>query len=404
VRRRDRELAARRLAAVTATHPPHEPPVAARGPAEPTAPGPSDAVPPWATAEEPRAGRAGRAPAAHARPRGRRGDARTDRPVPGAAAAPPVPSGAVAGTPDATRDAVRDAAAGWVPTRADGGPRGTEQPHAPLDPAPLDPAPLDPAPLDPAPMDPAPLDPAPLDPAPLDPGPPTRTLDALRSAAQLRSDTPAADPAGAGVAWLPDEPPAGGARARLRWSVEPRTAAVAAIAILLVGGAVALHAARGAPGEPVALPTPGQASSAPVVVGEVVVDVVGEVTGPGVVRLPTGSRVVDAVAAAGGATSRAELAALNLARVLVDGEQIVVPRRGAPAAAAPTAGTSGDGLVDVNTADAATLDALPGIGPVLAQRILDERAKHPFSTVDELADVPGIGPSLLARLRALVRT
>lgn len=235
------------------------------------------------------------------------------------------------------------------------------------------------------------------------PWPPTTlTLEALRGASRRYAEAGA--PSATDVdRWSIDPPEPDPHRPRLRWSISPRTAAVGAVAILLVGGAVALRAAASTPGDPVALPTPGETSSASVAVGEVVVDVVGEVAGPGVVRLPTGSRVVDAVASAGGATSRAQLSALNLARVLVDGEQIVVPRRGAKAAA-PAATSSADGLVDVNTADATALDALPGIGPVLAQRIVDTRAKHPFSSVDELADVPGIGPSLLSRLRPLVRT
>ena len=188
-------------------------------------------------------------------------------------------------------------------------------------------------------------------------------------------------------------------------------AGVASAAVLLIGGGVALRAASATPGPPVTLPIPApggatassRASAAPNTEGMVVVDVVGAVAAPGVVRLPDGSRVVDAVASAGGATAEANLSALNLARVLVDGEQIVVPRPGD----APTSTGSGDaprdGLVDLNTADAAALDALPGIGPVLAARIVDHRADGPFTSVDELGDVSGIGPTLLERLRDLVR-
>ncbi|MDM7853797.1 ComEA family DNA-binding protein [Cellulomonas alba] len=243
---------------------------------------------------------------------------------------------------------------------------------------------------------------APRSPAePLAPAAAVRTLDALRHAADLYGGAGTAPDA---ASRPPDVPDRTSHPHATRWAVSPRAAAVGAVAIALVGGAVALHATTSSPGDPVDLPTPGAAAtSAPTAAAEVVVDVVGEVAGPGVVRLPAGSRVVDAVAAAGGATRRAQLASLNLARVLVDGEQIVVPRRGAPPPAA-RATTAADALVDVNTADVAALDALPGIGPVLAQRIVDERAKHPFSSVDELADVPGIGPSLLARLRPLVRT
>ncbi|MEZ0449857.1 helix-hairpin-helix domain-containing protein, partial [Cellulomonas sp. ICMP 17802] len=157
----------------------------------------------------------------------------------------------------------------------------------------------------------------------------------------------------------------------------------------------------------VTLPVPApqgtdRPSAAPT--GEVVVDVVGAVAAPGVVRLAAGSRVVDAIAAAGSGTSDARLSALNLARVLVDGEQIVVPSASDPVAASTTGpAAGGDERVDLNAADASALDALPGIGPVLAGRIVAHREDHPFSSVDELADVAGIGPTLLDRLRDLVR-
>jgi competence protein ComEA len=132
--------------------------------------------------------------------------------------------------------------------------------------------------------------------------------------------------------------------------------------------------------------------------------VVGQVLQPGVVELPAGSRVVDAVAAAGGATSDADLGAINLARVLVDGEQVVVPLPGQVLAAAgpATASTTvpGGPGIDLNTADVAALDTLPGVGPVLAQRIVDWRDAHGrFSDVEELREVSGIGPSLLERVR-----
>jgi competence protein ComEA len=145
----------------------------------------------------------------------------------------------------------------------------------------------------------------------------------------------------------------------------------------------------------------------------VVVHVVGEVRRPGLQRLPPGSRVADALQAAGGATRDADLARVNLARVLVDGEQVVVPAPGdpdPPGSPAPGGGTgtgtgsSGGGTpVSINTADLAGLDTLPGVGPVLAQRILDWRAEHGrFTTVDELGEVSGIGEKLMERLRPLV--
>jgi competence protein ComEA len=144
--------------------------------------------------------------------------------------------------------------------------------------------------------------------------------------------------------------------------------------------------------------------------GDVVVHVVGAVREPGLVRVPTGARVADAVRAAGGLQGRALAASVNLARPVVDGEQIVVQRRGgvplAGAAPAPPAGTTprgGAAPVDLNTATVDVLDALPGIGPVLAQRILDWRTAHGrFSTVDELGEVAGIGEVTLGELRPLV--
>ena len=167
------------------------------------------------------------------------------------------------------------------------------------------------------------------------------------------------------------------------------------------------------------------ASAAPTTASVVLVHVVGQVRRPGVVRLPAGSRVLDAVGAAGGAKPSADLNHLNLARVVTDGEQIVVPRPGedipvAGGSGAPGAGTgsaggatagggaagggAASGLVDLNTADAAALDALPGVGPVLSQRILDWRTQHGrFSSVDELGEVSGIGDKLLAQIGPKVR-
>ncbi|MEO7785706.1 MAG: ComEA family DNA-binding protein [Terracoccus sp.] len=147
-----------------------------------------------------------------------------------------------------------------------------------------------------------------------------------------------------------------------------------------------------------------------------VVHVIGQVARPGLVRLATGARVADALTAAGGATRKADLAAVNLARPLLDGEQVQVPAPGEtltapvpPQLAAGGAGPGGSavgptGQVDLNTADAAALDGLPGVGPVLAQRILDWRAAHGrFASVDELGEVSGIGDKLMAQLRDRVR-
>ncbi|OLR95498.1 hypothetical protein BJP25_06275 [Actinokineospora bangkokensis] len=134
---------------------------------------------------------------------------------------------------------------------------------------------------------------------------------------------------------------------------------------------------------------------------EVVVDVVGKVQAPGVRSLPSGSRVRDALTAAGGATSDADLSTLNLARPLVDGEQVRVglPQLAVPGPAA--AGTAGP--VDLNSATVAQLDELPGVGAVTAQRILDWRERHGrFSSVAQLQEVDGIGPARFESLRELV--
>ena len=135
----------------------------------------------------------------------------------------------------------------------------------------------------------------------------------------------------------------------------------------------------------------------------VIVSVVGSVARPGLVTLPSGARVAAAVEAAGGLLPEADATSVNLAAVVTDGQQIVVGAPGvAGAAAAADADTAPGGPVNLNTASAAELDALPGVGPVLAQRIVDHRKQGPFRSVDELDDVPGIGPARAAELAELV--
>lgn len=136
----------------------------------------------------------------------------------------------------------------------------------------------------------------------------------------------------------------------------------------------------------------------------VIVDVAGWVRSPGVYEFVAGDRVVDAIERAGGARRGADLAALNLAAPLVDGSQILVPKAGAATGAggSTTAGSTG-GLVNINTASATELEALPGIGEVLAATIVAYRDEHgPFASVDQLEDVSGIGPSTLEEIRDLV--
>src|SRR6478609_9632397 len=200
----------------------------------------------------------------------------------------------------------------------------------------------------------------------------------------------------------------GTATAAARATTDPSTGAVS----VAVSGAVS-GAASGAP------------SGGPTSGAELVVHVVGQVVRPGLVRLRPGARVADALTAAGGTRTGADVAALNLARLVVDGEQIRVPRPGESPAVGPGAGGAGgagssgaggaggagtsgssggsNGPVSLNAADAAALDTLPGVGPVLAQRIIDWRTEHGrFTSVDELGEVSGIGDKLMAQLRPKV--
>ena len=152
-----------------------------------------------------------------------------------------------------------------------------------------------------------------------------------------------------------------------------------------------------------ASPLPG--SPSPVGVA-VIVDVTGWVRKPGVFEFPAGSRVIDAVKRAGGAKSAADLSSLNLAAVLIDGSQIVVPKEGAPTgvpATGASSGTTGTALVNINTATEPELETLTGVGPVLAAAILQYRTDHgPFTSIDQLEDVSGIGPATLEALRPQV--
>ncbi|OII01281.1 ComEA family DNA-binding protein [Curtobacterium sp. MCBA15_005] len=240
-----------------------------------------------------------------------------------------------------------------------------------------------------------------------------------------------------------------------RLALSPRAAVVLAAVVVVVAVVVVLVGAlvsgggegaggtggvvvRGAPtagaGASSGVPSPsagasaGAAPSAPGA-GRVVVHVLGAVRRSGVVELPASSRVGDALERAGGATDDADLDRLNLARVLTDGERLYVPRVGQQdvpealgpmadgAAAGPTAGagagsgggTAGTGgeesaVVDLNTADQAALETLPGIGPGLAGRIIAWRDEHGrFAAVEDLLDVSGIGDVRFAELRDRVR-
>ena len=171
-------------------------------------------------------------------------------------------------------------------------------------------------------------------------------------------------------------------------------------------GGNAPDAVRVAPIVPVAAarapgPAAASAGSSP---PALVVDVAGAVRRPGLVRLPKGARVADAIARAGGLTRRAERSGVNLAALVSDGEQVLVPARGAAVAAGGGGGASGaTGPVSLSSATAEQLDTLPGIGPVTAQKIVIYRQQHgAFSSVDGLDAIPGIGPARISELQGLV--
>jgi competence protein ComEA len=157
--------------------------------------------------------------------------------------------------------------------------------------------------------------------------------------------------------------------------------------------------------------TGSASASPPPTLSEILVSVTGLVVNPGVVHLPADSRVADAIAAAGGTVDGANLTGMNLAAKLADGDSVVVTDTGS-AAAAPTvvapAGSSASGsvpagLVNLNTADEAALDTLPGVGPVMAQNIIAWRESNgKFTSVEQLQEISGIGPSRYAQISALV--
>lgn len=148
--------------------------------------------------------------------------------------------------------------------------------------------------------------------------------------------------------------------------------------------------ARPAPLRPVAAARP-----------KIVVDVTGAVRKPGLYRFREGARAADAIERAGGPTRKAYLEAINLAATLVDGQQLLVPRRGP--AAAMAAGAAPTGPISLSSASVEQLDTLPGIGPVTAQKIVDHRTAHgAFRSIEELDAVPGIGPARIEQLKGLV--
>jgi competence protein ComEA len=201
-------------------------------------------------------------------------------------------------------------------------------------------------------------------------------------------------------------------RLRERFAALPGGRLKVVVAVVLVAVAAVIASSVLAAGQ-----AAGTAAELPAVRAErapepspapLLVHVSGAVRRPGIVALPAGARVVDAVAAAGGPTPKADEGAINLAARIVDGQQVVVPRKGdAPAPASGTAASgsaaSGSGTpISLATATAEQLETLPRIGPALAARILAYRDAHGFTAVDDLAEVSGIGPKTLEGLRDLV--
>ena len=201
--------------------------------------------------------------------------------------------------------------------------------------------------------------------------------------------------------------------ARVRWRVEPRVVAVVVCAIAVLAAAAWWLAGpgRGAPAS-LAASAPPSASSGPLepeaqnpaaalaapeeASSPVIVHVSGEVGSPGLVELPRGSRVADAIEAAGGLGADADQAGVNLAREAVDGEHVHVPAAGEHA--------DGSGPLSINAASASELEDLPGVGPVIAERIVADRdANGPFASLDDVQRVSGVGPALVARWEGLAQ-
>ena len=179
---------------------------------------------------------------------------------------------------------------------------------------------------------------------------------------------------------------------------------VALLALLTVAGSrVAGVGASEGPSSMAPLARIGEGGSAAAAAPALVVHVVGAVRRPGLLRLKEGARVADALQRAGGPTTKADLAAVNLAAPLADGQQVLVPARLPPGAATPSGTTAPGAKVSLAIATVDQLDELPGIGPITAQKIVDWRTAHgPFRSVEDLDDVPGIGPARIEQLRELV--
>jgi competence protein ComEA len=193
-------------------------------------------------------------------------------------------------------------------------------------------------------------------------------------------------------------------RERLDTLSRGEIAGLIVVLVAVLGGA-GLWYARSLP-KPVSIARAGPgavaSSVSPSPAVTLIVDVAGEVRQPGVYEFAEGDRVIDAIERAGGQLPKADLSLLNLAAPLTDGTQILVPKAGPPGAVVPGGGTAGSssGLINVNSASAAELETLSGIGEVLAATIIEYREQNgPFASVDELMDVSGIGPATLEEIR-----
>ena len=191
-----------------------------------------------------------------------------------------------------------------------------------------------------------------------------------------------------------------------RWRVSAHPSAltwllIVGLGVLVVSGYLLSHH-RGTAGSPAAADPAPVAAPIASTAATIVVDVGGRVRHPGLVTLTAGARVADAIAAAGGALRPADVATIDLAAHVTDGQLLLIGVPGAGSAGGGPA-ASGGGPVDLNTATVDQLDALPGVGPVLAQRIVSWREAHGgFRSVEDLQQVPGIGARKFSDLKALV--
>jgi competence protein ComEA len=186
----------------------------------------------------------------------------------------------------------------------------------------------------------------------------------------------------------------------VRWAARiPRWVVVALAAAALLGAALTKTASSNTDARAVVTVERTKRAAAQLIV----VDVSGAVRRPGVYEMPKDARVRDVISRAGGLRRNADVSGVNRAAPVVDGQQVVVPQKGAAGGAGVATAPAGGAAVSINAADLAQLDELPGIGPATAQKIIDDRTRNgPFASVDDLDRVSGIGPATIEELRPLV--